>query len=174
LAFGTGIELFGCDVVDPCGFEAFHSFAGLRYVRLEDPVRLPYQNGTFDLVIASGVLEHCPLVGESLNELHRVLRDDGQLVITFFPNQTSATEWIGRHAGMSGHRRLYSRRRLRNQLLDHGFEPTLVRFHQFIPAHNGQRLFGKLWWLNSPLERAWPINALCTNIMAVATKHDMM
>lgn len=173
LAFGSAVEIHGCDVIDAREFEVFHSFAGLKYTRLEEPVRLPYENEQFDVVIASGVLEHCALVGESLKELYRVLREDGQLVITFLPNQGSIVDWIGRQAGWPHHRRLYSRQRLRYQLLDHGFEPTQIRFHQFIPATRAQGLFGKLWWSNGVLERTWPINRLCTNIMAVATKHTV-
>lgn len=173
LAFGDAIEICGCDVIDAREFEVFHSFAGLKYTRLEDAVRLPYENEKFDVVIASGVLEHCALVGESLKELHRVLREDGQLVITFLPNQGSIVDWIGRQTGLPHHRRLYSRQRLRYQLLDHGFEPTQIRFHQFIPATRAQGLFSKLWWSNSVLERTWPVNRLCTNIMAVATKHTV-
>lgn len=173
LAFGDAPEIFGCDVVDAREFEVFHSFARLKYTKLDDPVRLPYENEQFDVVIASGVLEHCALVGESLKELYRVLREDGQLVITFLPNQGSLVEWIGRRIGVPHHRRLYSRRRLRHQLLDHGFEPTQIRFHQFIPATKIQGLFSNLWWTNSVLERTWPVNRLCTNIMAVATKHTV-
>jgi SAM-dependent methyltransferase len=174
LALGENVELFGCDILDPSRFAVFHDFARLNYVRLSDQFRLPYANEQFDLVIAAGVLEHCPIVGESLKELHRITRDGGQLVVTFMPNSTSVVEWIGRRTEWPHHRRLYSRRRLRHQLLDYGFEPTSIRFHQFIPAHRAQWLFEKLWWTNRVLERTWPLNTLSTNIMAIATRHSVI
>jgi SAM-dependent methyltransferase len=76
---GTGLELESyCDVgalrsqgiaVVPCGAD-----------------RMPLETGTFDAVVISHVLEHCPNVRSTLDEARRVLKDDGWLLI-FVPSQ---------------------------------------------------------------------------------------
>ena len=38
---------------------------------------LPYENGTFDVLVGSGVLEHVALESEALKELWRVIRPGG-------------------------------------------------------------------------------------------------
>ncbi len=43
---------------------------------------LPFANGAFDAVICTEVLEHVPEPGHALAEIHRVLRDGGQVYIT--------------------------------------------------------------------------------------------
>jgi SAM-dependent methyltransferase len=75
---GTGLELESyCDVgalrsrgveVVPCGAES-----------------MPFQDGTFDAVVMSHVLEHCPNVRLALKEVWRVLKEDGWLFV-FVPD----------------------------------------------------------------------------------------
>ena len=60
--------------MEPDLYEAFFEYSGLRYRRLEHSNLLPYEDSTFDMVIASGVLEHVPMDYESLKELYRVLK----------------------------------------------------------------------------------------------------
>jgi SAM-dependent methyltransferase len=43
---------------------------------------LPFADGVFDLVVCNSVLEHIPADGRALAEMRRVLRADGQLVLT--------------------------------------------------------------------------------------------
>ena len=47
---------------------------------------------------------------ESLKELHRIIDNNGYLVITFLPNNLSYTEFIARkfRNGKAAHRRRYS------------------------------------------------------------------
>jgi SAM-dependent methyltransferase len=49
---------------------------------LYDGKRLPFEDGSFDTVLSLQVLEHTPRPGELLAEMARVLRQDGQLIIT--------------------------------------------------------------------------------------------
>ena len=72
--FSREVVLHGCDIVDPRRYEDFYRYAGLEYRQLAHPFQLPYPDGQFDAVIASGVLEHVPMDYESLKELHRVLQ----------------------------------------------------------------------------------------------------
>lgn len=53
---------------------------GKRCSALADGFKLPFRDGSFDLVLSAAVLEHLPEPGESLREVHRILADEG----TFF------------------------------------------------------------------------------------------
>jgi len=45
-----------------------------------DAHRLPFRNGTYDLVLATQLLEHCHTPAEVVAEVHRVLRPGGRFV----------------------------------------------------------------------------------------------
>jgi SAM-dependent methyltransferase len=155
-------------------FANFHGFAGLEYLRLTDPVRLPYDSHSVDVVVASGVLEHAAMDFESLKELHRVLREKGKLIITFLPNRLSYTEFSARRRGLSHHRRLYGLTEALQMVRHHGFHPIYHVYDQFLPAHRFQRTLGKLWHLNGLLERIWPLRLFCANITIVAERLTVM
>lgn len=48
----------------------------------EDLMALSYHDGSFDLVLASDVIEHVPNYRQALLEVHRVLKDDGVFIFT--------------------------------------------------------------------------------------------
>lgn len=54
--------------------------------KVADLVNLPCEDGSFDVVFASQVLEYVPCLDEALREIHRVLRSGGRLIIL-------ATNW---------------------------------------------------------------------------------
>jgi len=59
----------------------FEPYAGVRVVTdLAD--RLPFRDSTFDVVVASNVLEHLKRPEEALCECHRVLKPGGLILIT--------------------------------------------------------------------------------------------
>jgi SAM-dependent methyltransferase len=72
---------------------------GRQMADLED---LPYPDGFFDLVISADVLEHVGRIESALDELRRVLAEDGQLAITVpyshaLPRTSiRASRWRGR------------------------------------------------------------------------------
>jgi SAM-dependent methyltransferase len=47
-----------------------------------DGVHMPFENNSFDCVFATEVLEHCPEPEIMLNEIHRVLKEEGILFFT--------------------------------------------------------------------------------------------
>jgi SAM-dependent methyltransferase len=105
--FGDRLALHGCDFRAPGHFAAFDEFSRLAFTPLRDLVMLPYPNASFDVVIGSGTLEHTAMDYESLKQLHRVLRPDGLLVITYLPNRWSVQEWARRVLKRGCHQRLY-------------------------------------------------------------------
>lgn len=79
--------------------------------------RLPFKDGTFDLVIASEVLEHAADDADIVQECNRVLKTAGVLIITVpaLPYLWSA------HDVIYGHRRRYGRQQIERLLDDFGY-----------------------------------------------------
>jgi len=77
--------------------------AGVRQAGLE---RLPFEDGSFDLLCATDVLEHVDDDGGALRELRRVAVPGATLLVT-----VPAYGWLWSHHDDShGHRRRYTRR----------------------------------------------------------------
>jgi SAM-dependent methyltransferase len=175
-----GAAIDGCDLADSM-VEGMRAFGQMRYTRLEHPWKLPYADGSFDRVIASGVLEHVPFPAASLAELWRVIEPDGYLIITFLPNRRSYTEFASRNILHSGqHHRLYSRAGVQRLLLDHGFEPVETGYHQVMPSLTmGHRALSRPWMgeafrvlfkLDPWAERVWPLRLFAANLYAVGRR----
>jgi len=79
-----------------------------------DAMSLPFEEGSFDIVIAAAIIEHLPDGGKFLGECHRVLRPGGLLILTtpepFFDR---VSEVISRQ-GKGFHYRRFSLRELRS------------------------------------------------------------
>jgi len=173
----------GCDIT-PQMVEPTRAFARMNYTQLTHAWKLPYEDDAFDRIICSGVLEHAPMMNASLSELNRVTRPDGYLIITFLPNQRSYTEFALRTLFKRGHRRRYSIRQLRRTLLEHGFEPVKMGYHQVLPSlitgHTfiGIPMLGRAirWAFRADpfAERLWPLKLFSANVYAVARKRVYM
>lgn len=180
--FGEATELHGCDTCPAELYRPFHEAIGLHYQQLQHPWQLPYDDGSFDLVCAGGVLEHVPNDGESLTELWRVLRPGGLLVLTHLPNAASISEWASRRWWPhQAHLRRYRSADLRRRLLSRGLVPQRWGYHHLLPAtlpDTGQSrsrfaaVLETLYRLNPLLERIWPLNRLSATIWVVAEKRD--
>jgi len=70
-----------------------HDWGGGAMV-VEDTRRLPFEDATFDTVTFIACLNHIPYREDVLREVHRLLRPDGQVVVTM----------IGRIIGEIGHK----------------------------------------------------------------------
>ncbi len=45
--------------------------------------KIPFESNSLDIIYSISVLEHLPEIGESINEIHRVLKNNGYLILTF-------------------------------------------------------------------------------------------
>ncbi|MEA2435019.1 MAG: hypothetical protein QOG54_2476 [Actinomycetota bacterium] len=93
----------------------------------EEPVKLPYEDHSFDLVLSIGVLEHVRDTGGtesgSLAEVKRVLRPGGRFVCYHFPNRGSWIEFAARRTrSKNWHRQRYSKREVSDLFRGSGFE----------------------------------------------------
>lgn len=86
--------------------------ASIELKLTSDPVSLPMDNGSLDIVISCGVLEHVHEGGgnldESMAEIARVLRPGGAFVCGHLPNNRSWIEWVNRRLNRSHHDRTFS------------------------------------------------------------------
>jgi SAM-dependent methyltransferase len=175
---GEPVELHGADLCEAQQYQAFHDASRLIYRRIEHPSRLAYDDESFDAVIGAGVLEHVANIGASLDELWRVLRPDGALLLTHLPNARSWSEWLSRRAAPElAHARRFHPTALRRQLLDHGFSVEQWGYHHFppttLPAQQDSALLRNVVRWSQPLralERIWPLRGLSAAIWVIAHK----
>jgi len=175
---GDGVELYGADFCDAQQYRTFHEASRLNYRRVEHPWRLGYADGFFDAIVGAGVLEHVANIGASLDELWRVLRPNGALLMTYLPNACSWSEWLSRRtAPEMAHARRFRPAPLRRQLLDHGFSVERWGYHHFppttLPAHEDTALLRNVVRWSQPLralERVWPVRGLSAAIWVIAHK----
>ncbi len=108
----------------------------------DQPVRLPFADGSFDLACSVGVLEHVREVGgselASLAELRRVLRPGGLLLCGMLPKKHSWIEFLVRSFFKRKHHHLYryTERVLRDLLKRSGFELIELATHGFLPRNS--------------------------------------
>jgi ubiquinone/menaquinone biosynthesis C-methylase UbiE len=137
-----------------------------------DPVRLPFEDGSFDTVLSCGVLEHVEDPDGSLDEIRRVLRSAGTFYVTNLPNRYSYTERVARLLGLYYHGqlpndRVYTRRTARELVERHGFRIEELRLVHMLPLTLGgpARL---IWTASSALERIPGLNLAATSLELVA------
>ncbi len=107
-----------------------------------DALALPYPDGTFDCVIASEILEHVPADDAVIDELIRVLKVGGALVVTvprWLPERVCWLLSEEYHSNEGGHVRIYRASELRAKIARGG-----VAFNS---AHYAHGLHTFFWWL---------------------------
>ena len=71
---------------------------------ITDAEKLPFAEGSFDLVYSNGVLHHTPDTAGAIREIHRVLRPGGEARVMLY-HRNSLNYWaqiIGRHGLLQG------------------------------------------------------------------------
>ncbi len=182
LEMGDKVEITGADVLEEVPAKAFCDFSRMRYTYLSHPYRLPFGDAEFDTVVASASLEHCAMPSESLEKLHRVIKNGGNLIVTGAPSRYSITEMLQDWLHLYPHSRRYTRSSLKRLLLDHGFQVVSVGFHEIIqtfssPAAMGLRKMPLCRWMLKGLhkicpllDKLWPVNLLGQNIYVIGRR----
>lgn len=107
-----------------------------------DALALPFEDGEFDVVIASEILEHIPSDDRAIAELIRILRPGGALAVTvprWLPERICWLLSDEYHANEGGHVRIYRADELRRKITARG-----MRFRHGTHAH---ALHSPFWWL---------------------------
>lgn len=107
-----------------------------------DALDLPYDDRTFDCVIASEILEHVPADEAAIAELVRVLKVGGTLAITvprWLPERLCWLLSDEYHANEGGHIRIYKADELRTKVEARGM--------RFTHTHHAHALHSPYWWI---------------------------
>ena len=103
---------------------------------------MPYDDGEFDVVLASEILEHVPEDDRAIAELVRILAPGGILAITvprWLPERICWALSDEYHANEGGHIRIFKADALQAQVEAHGLTMT----HR----HHAHALHAPYWWL---------------------------
>lgn len=145
-----------------------------------DPNRLALDDGSVDVLISSGVLEHVGADGPGdeaavLRDIARVLRPGGWFVCWNLPNRWSVTEGLARAVRRYHHARTYDQRRIATTLGAAGLTVVDARRHMLAPG----TLHRWLRWCGTPLRRfrwddrisRWPLlNVLARDWIVLARR----
>ena len=107
-----------------------------------DATRMPFRDDTFDIVIASEVMEHIPADEVAIGEVARVLRPGGVAAVTVPAWLPERICWLlsdDYHNVRGGHVRIFTRYELETKLARAGL---LVGGH-----HHAHALHSPYWWL---------------------------
>ena len=129
-AAGEGAEVIGVEVAQAAVDRAVRAHPGLDFQRVEIDGPLPFEDGAFELVWASEVIEHVADTARWLSEVRRVLAVGGLFLVTT-PSHGRLRVALGGIERFSeplgDHLHLYTRRSLADVLGEFGFEPVSVR-----------------------------------------------
>jgi SAM-dependent methyltransferase len=141
-----------------------------------DPIRLPFDDGSFDTVLSCGVLEHVADPDGSLEEIKRVLSPGGRLYVFKLANRFSYTQRISRVAGLYYHGalpndRIYKKHEAISLLERHGYRVVECRLANMLPLTVGLPVGGALsrviWGANRALARLPALNVVATDLELV-------
>ena len=107
-----------------------------------DATLLPFEDGSFDRVIVSEVLEHIPDDAAAMKEIARVLKPHGKAAVTvprWWPERVCWALSDEYHANEGGHVRIYRSSELGERLVRHGLRPSIT--------HHAHALHAPYWWL---------------------------
>jgi SAM-dependent methyltransferase len=103
----------------------------LSVVNSLDKIKLPYEDGAFDCVLSSGVLEHVTEYGGSLEstlgEIRRVLKPGGIFICWRLPFSFSIWEYFRYSRAEWYHEDRYTPLRVKSLVRNAGFELTEIR-----------------------------------------------
>ena len=123
-----------------------------------DALVMPYEDGEFDVVIASEILEHIPSDERAIAELVRVLAPGGALAVTvprWLPERICWLLSDEYHANEGGHIRIYRADELRGKITGQGM--------RFIHSTHAHALHAPYWWLKclvgTPNENHWAVRS---------------
>lgn len=138
--------------------------------------RIPFENCSFDVVIAYAVLEHIPasLLGHYCDELRRVLKPGGTLLISYLPRRLAYMEHLARWLKMGSHENLFDDRAFPRFMACHGFEKLMQGRKNLFPAYPSRitnLFFPVLRWIE-PLLCLTPLLFFAHNIWGIYRKTD--
>ena len=102
-----------------------------------DIKNLPFASASFDCVICSEVLEHIPEHESALKELVRIIKPQGDLVISVLRYFSERICWLISTAYYSeegGHIRIYKKKKLQKMLANQGIKCWKIKYKHALHA----------------------------------------
>lgn len=137
-------QLFGVDVSQKALATARYRLPSAKFEPMKENQIIPFKTNTFDVVLASDVLEHIYDTEVTFHELARVLKPNGQLIITVPFNGklkvllATLVAFDRYFHPYSPHIRFYSKSSLSRCLTENNLEPKVFGyFGRFYPISNG-------------------------------------
>jgi SAM-dependent methyltransferase len=124
--FADGRRLYGCDVSEWAIDQARRRLPQAEFVTADGTAPLPYDDGRFEAVLCTDVLEHIhpDRHGNVLAEVHRVLAPSGRFCMTT-PNLSLMRRCVYRRADrLEQHIGMRHLKEWQAELARHGFEVT--------------------------------------------------
>lgn len=162
-------EYFGIDLSNAKLRSLRSRIKPVRGVLLADAESLPFYDGGFHVVLCSEVLEHLPSPERTLSEIHRVLSDDGMLLLSVPVDSSLQLAWNrlrrllpgSASAAFHEHIHLFTLRGIRRLLEQHGFSIVRDELCSFcfpfdsIVFNENYRLYARLdkWLCGIPIEK---------------------
>lgn len=169
-------RVVSCDIAAEANDSAFGQHTPINFDRhrhiiaLDDPVRLPFADASFDCVTSFGVLEHVSDDLGSMHEIRRVLKRDGVFFVSFLPYFLSWTQAVAKLRGNSYHDRLYTQRRMDELARRAGFTIEAMWLAQLFPKNSVPHAADAVL---EPIDRALcrytPLRYVATNLEIVMT-----
>lgn len=141
-----------------------------------DPLQMPLASQSVDLLILPHVLEFHHNPHEVLREAERVLRPEGQVVISGFNPMSlwRGRQWFtARHAGMPWEARFIGLFRLRDWLRVLGFELNGGNFGCYAPPFTQQLWLERFSFMEKAGSRWWPILGGVYVVRGIKRVHGM-
>ncbi|MEI8349182.1 MAG: class I SAM-dependent methyltransferase [Candidatus Omnitrophota bacterium] len=140
-----GYEVYGIEAHDGACTKACQK--GIRVIKKNIEEGMPWEQDSFDCVIAAEIIEHLYDTDRFLNDIKRVLKKDGILVMSI-PNVACFTNRLKLLLGSypryceyqagegGGHIRVYTLKAIKDQLVQRGFEVLAASGANFpLPMH---------------------------------------
>jgi SAM-dependent methyltransferase len=115
---------------------------GRAEIKVGDILDMPYPDGSFDVVLASEILEHVPEADRAISELVRILAPGGILAVTvprWLPERICWALSDEYHANEGGHIRIFKADQLQATIEANGMT--------FTHRHHAHALHSPFWWL---------------------------
>ena len=153
-----GINATGYNIEEREHVDTIAELAQLPMVCHKDPVKLPFENGSFAGVSSCGVLEHVSDPDGSLKEIHRILKPGGYFYLFMLPQKTSWVEKLSEWRGCSVHPVRYTVAETEQLLRENGFVVEKLWKFNLVPKnltglpHRAKRLYGRFYRFLYPLD----------------------
>jgi SAM-dependent methyltransferase len=147
----------------------FCAAKGLGPVRFGDVCAMPFDRASFDLILATDIIEHVEDDARALAEIARVLRPGGRLLLTV---PAFMALW-GLQDRVAHHKRRYRLRRLHRQLTGAGLRPQRTFYFNwllFVPIWAARRIID---WFGIELKSEAELNGpLLNRLFSIAFSLD--